>query len=151
MSHRFRRVHDDFWVAPQLGPGDFPEIARLGIRTVVNNRPDGEAPGQMSDAEARAAAQASGLVYAHVPVTSAGIFPDHVAAMAEVMESTPGPWLAWCRSGTRSCHLWAMVAARTLPPHEIVEGARAAGYDLSAIWSLLEAIHMANRETAPAP
>lgn len=146
MHRKFRRLTDDFWVAPQLVADDLSAAAALGIRTVVNNRPDNEADAQPAGAEIERAARAAGLDYVHVPVVSGGIFPDHVAAMAEALDSTQGPWLLFCRSGTRSCYLWALVAARTLPPHEIVEAAAAAGYDLAGLWSTLEAIHIANRE-----
>lgn len=150
MHGKFRRVHEDFWVAPQLVPADFAAIAELGVRTVINNRPDDEVPGQPRDEELREAAYAAGLVYVAVPVPSGAIFPDHVAAMATVMAEAPGPWLAFCRSGTRSCHLWALVAAGRLEPARIVEQARAAGYDLAPLWSTLEAIHAAQREVAAA-
>lgn len=148
MKQKFRRIVEDFWVAPQLVAEDFAAISELGIRTVINNRPDGEAPGQLSDAEARVAAAAAGLVYAYLPVISGGIVADDVAAMAELIARTPGPRLAWCRSGTRSCHLWAMAAARSLPPAEIIAAARAAGYDLTTIAPLLEAIWTAHRQAA---
>lgn len=150
MHGRFRRVHDDFWVAPQLLPEDFAEVVRLGIRTVINNRPDGETPGQPTDAELRAAARAAGLAYVAVPAPSGMIFPDHVAAMAAAIASTRGPWLAFCRSGTRSCRLWALVAARHLAPARIISQALAAGYDLASLWPMLEAIHMAQDEIAAA-
>jgi sulfide:quinone oxidoreductase len=137
MQSQFRRVADDFFVAPQLQPADFAAARALGIRTVINNRPDGEAPDQPGDAEARALAEAQGLSYAFVPVVSGGIQPESVAAFAEVLANNPGPYLAYCRSGTRSCYMWAFAAARTLPPETIVRSAADAGYDLSAMLPLL--------------
>ena len=41
-----RRVAEDFWVAPQLETADFALARELGVKTVLNNRPDGEAPDQ---------------------------------------------------------------------------------------------------------
>ena len=52
---QFRQLADDFYVAPQLAAADFAAARALGIRTVINNRPDGEAVGQLSDTEASAA------------------------------------------------------------------------------------------------
>jgi uncharacterized protein (TIGR01244 family) len=141
----FRRVAEDFWVAPQLQAADMAEAKQLGIRTVINNRPDGEAPEQMPADEASAAASAAGLDYVHVPVVSGGIFPDHIAQMKQAVDGHQGPFLAYCRSGTRSCYLWAFVAAQTREPCEIIASAAAAGYDLSAMSAMLEDIHAANR------
>ncbi len=137
----FRKVARDFYVAPQLEPADFAEASELGIRTVINNRPDGEAPDQLADAEARAAAEAQGLAYVHVPVVTGGISPDRLAAMKAAIEAHPGPFVAYCRSGTRSCHLWAMVKARDEDPDALIAAAASAGYDLGAIRPLLKAIH----------
>lgn len=149
---RFRRLVDGVWVAPQLRAEDFAAAAALGIRTVINNRPDGEAPDQLPSAEAERAARESGLAYVHLPVVSGAIFPEHVRRLEELLASTEGPWLLYCRSGTRSCHLWALAACRRVPPAEIVEAARRAGYDLSRLWPVLEAIRAAHagREEASA-
>ena len=43
------------FVAPQIVESDFAEIAAKGFKTVVNNRPDGEAADQMPDEVAKAA------------------------------------------------------------------------------------------------
>ncbi len=40
----FRRVTEDFSTAPQISVADVAEAARLGFRTIINNRPDGEDP-----------------------------------------------------------------------------------------------------------
>lgn len=142
---RFRRVSDGFYVAPQLTPEDFAAAKALGVRTVINNRPDGEAPDQLSDARARELAAAAGLAYAHVPVPQGGIGPEALNGLVEAMEALPGPYLAYCRSGTRSCHLWALQEARRRPPGEIVQAAAGAGYDLGPARELLRRIHEAHR------
>ncbi len=138
---KFRRLTGEVWVAPQLEAADFAAAAALGIRTVVNNRPDGEAEGQLTSEQARAAAEAAGLAYVHLPVVSGAIFPDHVEALRRILATTEGPWLLYCRSGTRSCHLWALATADRRPPAEIVEAAARAGYDLTRLWPLLEAVY----------
>ena len=137
----FRKVAEGFYVAPQLEPADFAEAAAMGIKTIINNRPDGEAPGQLSDAEARQVAEAHGMAYVHVPVVPGGIFPDHIADMKVAIEGHAGPYVAYCRSGTRSCHLWAMVSAAKESPDQLIEAAARAGYDLFAVRPLLKDIH----------
>ena len=62
-----------------------------------------------------------------------------------MFSSATGPVLAYCRSGTRSCHLWAFSAARSQPAGTVIEAAAAAGYDLSAARPLLERIAAENR------
>lgn len=115
----------------QLTAGDVDEAAAAGIRLIVNNRPDGEEPGQPSSAEIEAAARAAGLDYRHIPIAG-GFPPQKVEAMAAALEQ--GPVLAFCRTGTRSTFLWALArAARGVPAEDIVAAAAAAGYDLRPI------------------
>ena len=143
MDGLLRRVDEDFYVAPQIAAGDMAAIKAAGIRTVINNRPDGEVPGQPTSTEIEAAVLAAGLAFVAVPVVSGGLFPDHIAAMQAAVAANEGPFLAYCRSGTRSCHLWALVAARGQAPDTVIEKAAAAGYDVGAMLPLLMRINAA--------
>jgi sulfide:quinone oxidoreductase len=144
----FRRLGDDFYVAPQLRPEDFPAAKAAGIRTIINNRPDGESPDQMSDAEARAAASTAGLTYVHVPVPGGGLTRAHLEQFRAAVDSHAGPFLAYCRSGTRSCYLWAFTAVRELPVSYVLAAAAEAGYDLGPAEPALEATRRADRTHA---
>lgn len=132
-----RRLDDDAAVAPQIAPDDVPAIKAAGFATIVNNRPDGEEPGQPHGEAIRAAAEAVGLRYVAVPFAGGQLTPQVLAAMAEAMEHAPV--LAFCRSGTRSCNLWALAGAlRGQDPGTMVQRAANAGYDLSGLRSSLE-------------
>ena len=128
----FRRLDDRTFVAGQIAPEDMAAIAALGITTVVNNRPDGEEPGQPASAKIEAAARAAGLDYHHIPVAG-GFSREQVEAMAEALDHD-GRTLAFCRSGTRSTFLWALAeASRGQSGVKLIEQAAAAGYDLTPI------------------
>lgn len=104
-----RPIADDVCVAPQLTPEAMAEAARLGFRSVVNNRPDGEGgPGQPRSAEIEAAALAAGLQYRHLPVESGFQTPQQAAEMAALLAELPRPLLMFCRSGARSARLYAL-------------------------------------------
>ena len=134
----FRKLDDTISVAGQIEPADIVEAARQGFTFIINNRPDGEAPGQPSGAEMKAAADAAGLGYAAIPITHAGFSEEQVAAMGQALAAAPGPVLAFCRSGTRSTLVWALARARAGDaPAEPSAKAAAAGYDLSPIRPLL--------------
>ena len=128
-----RPVTDAFAVAPQLSPEDMALAAALGYRLIINNRPDGEAPGQPTAAEMAAAAGEAGLAYLHLPVVGAAT-ADQVAAMAGAIDGATGPVLAFCRSGTRSITTWIRGrAAAGDDRHALVEAGLQAGYDLSGV------------------
>jgi uncharacterized protein (TIGR01244 family) len=128
----FRRLSEQVLVAGQIDPADVAEAARSGIAAIVNNRPDGEEPGQPTSGEIEAAARAAGLAYHHIPV-SGGIAPDEVERLASVLEEQPRV-LIFCRSGTRSTWLWALAEARRGADGEtLIAQAAEAGYDLEPL------------------
>ena len=124
-------------MAGQIMPEQMTELAAAGVRRVVNNRPDGEEPGQPSGPEVEAAARAAGLDYLHLPVVG-GFTEDAVERMAEATD-TPGVTLAFCKSGTRSTLLWALARAQAGDdPQELDAKAAAAGYDLGPVRRFLQ-------------
>jgi uncharacterized protein (TIGR01244 family) len=136
-----RTLNDRVAVAPQIGPEDLPALAAAGYVAVVNNRPDEEEAGQPSGAEIRAAAEAAGLAYHAIPVTHAGFSHPQIDAMGAALAGADGPVLAYCRSGTRSCNLWALAAAKAgRDPALLVAQGAGAGYDLSAMRPTLDAL-----------
>lgn len=136
-----RPLNESVAVSSQISPEDVSVLKERGYAAIVNNRPDDEEPGQPSGAEIRAAAEAAGLRYSDVPVTHAGFSHPQMDAMARALTEAGGPVLAYCRSGTRSCNLWALAAAKAgRNPELLVHQAGAAGYDLSAIRPTLDAL-----------
>ena len=134
MTADIRKVTERFSVAPQIEPGDVETAKARGFVKLINNRPDGEVPGQPTSAQMQAAAAAAGLGYVHIPFVGRPS-SEQAEAVAREAEAADGPVLAFCRSGTRSITAWsigqALSGRRT--PGELVELAAGAGYDLSPI------------------
>ena len=136
-----RPIDASIAVAPQIDPADMAELAASGFTAIVNNRPDGEDHGQPTGKEIAAAAEAAGLSYTAIPITRAGFSHPQIDAMAAVLAGATGPVLAYCRSGTRSCNLWALAAVKAgADPAAVTAKAAAAGYDLTGLRPLLDAL-----------
>lgn len=132
-------IEPGFVALPQLAPEDVPVLAAAGVRLLVNNRPDGEAPDQPPGAAIAAAAGAAGLAYAAIPV--AGLSDAAVEAMAQALAGAPGPVAAFCRSGQRSAALWALArASGGAEPATLIARAGAAGFDLGGLARILAAL-----------
>jgi len=102
-----RQIAEDVFVAPQLDATAMAELARLGFKSVVNNRPDFEhGPNQPTSAQVEAAATAAGLEYRHLPVAGGYQSPEEIAAFKQLLAELPHPLLAFCRSGARSTKLY---------------------------------------------
>jgi len=136
-----RTIDDHVAVAPQITPEEVAALAAAGFTEIVNNRPDDEEPGQPSGAEIAAAAREAGIGYRAIPVTHAGFSANQVEAMASALASSSGSVLAYCRSGTRSAHLWALARARMGDdPATLVAQAAAAGYDIGGVRAMLDTL-----------
>lgn len=140
-SPTIRQVTTAVSVAPQITPEHIPAIKAAGFTAIVNNRPDDEEPGQPAGDAIRAAAEDAGLSYTAIPVTHAGFSHPQLDAMAAALSAANGPVLAYCRSGTRSCNLWALAEARAGgDPATLADRAGTAGYDLGGIRPMLDAL-----------
>jgi uncharacterized protein (TIGR01244 family) len=109
-----RAVAPDVCVAPQLTASSMAEAARMGFKSVVNNRPDFEhGADQPTSADIEAAAHAAGLEYRFLPVDGGYQSPEQIAAFAQLLAELPRPLLAFCRSGARSTRLFMAAQAQS--------------------------------------
>lgn len=137
----FRTLSAGYSVAPQISIEDIAAAKAAGFAMVVNNRPDGEEPSAPQGDEIAHAAAAEGLAYAAIPVGHAGFSHPQLDALEKLLHDASGPILAYCRSGTRSTHLWALTRARAGDDvGGIVEAAAKAGYDLTALRPMMDAL-----------
>ena len=141
----FRPVTDDFFAAPQIQRDDFAKAAEMGIRVVINNRPDGEEEGQLANDDAARYARDAGLAYLYIPIVSGQPTVQAVKATVNALKDAEGPVLGYCRTGTRSTILWglAMAAADGLQTETIIDQAGRAGYDLSPLAEAMENLRAA--------
>ena len=108
MASQLSALAPELSVAGRLDQADIDALAEAGVRTIINNRPDGEDPGQLSAVEARRIAEARGIAYYHIPITAGTLSRGDVTAFAAVLQQASSPVVAHCRSGTRSALLWAL-------------------------------------------
>ena len=133
-----RQLDDRTLVSGQITPDDVRDLSGHGVTLIVNNRPDGEEPGQPLSAEIKEAAQREGIEFRYNPIVR-GIGPADVEAMREAMrECAGGMMLAFCRSGTRSTLAWAVARREDgVSREELVRSAAKAGVDLTPVEHLL--------------
>jgi uncharacterized protein (TIGR01244 family) len=134
-------IDPTFSVAGQPSLDEIAALGREGVALLINNRPDGEEPGQPGSAAERAAAEGAGLAYLDLPVTGPAITRAAVEAFHAAVEAAPGPVVAHCRSGTRSLTLWVLgeVIAGRLRREDLPELGARHGFDLSGALRWLDA------------
>lgn len=135
-----RRINDDLHVLPQIQATDVEALAKMGFKTLINNRPDGEEPGQPSSAEVLNAGRAAGMTCLEQPVVSGAITFDDAARFRELLDSAEKPVVAYCRSGTRCAMLWALGSAGSIPTETILASTASAGYNFDGLRMQIEAL-----------
>ena len=135
-----KQITPTYFVAPQLDPADMSEVAAAGITTVICNRPDEEVPPELQADALEAAAKSAGLAFVRLPLTHQTMTPENVAAHMGHINSTDGPVLAYCASGTRSTVVWCLGNAGDMATDDILATAQNGGYELSNLRPALDAL-----------
>lgn len=126
-----KQITDRVSVTGQVLPDNVAQLKAAGFTTIVNNRPDGEEPGQPAGQEIAAAAEAQGLRYVEIPMGRDGVTPEMVDQTRAALDESDGKVLCFCRTGTRSTTLWALAQAGRMSSSDIVTAAANAGYDMN--------------------
>jgi uncharacterized protein (TIGR01244 family) len=126
----------DISVTDQLQLDNITGVQAQGFATLIDLRPDGEAPDQPASDDVRIAAGRAGLFFAYVPVPHGEIPASTVDALARALQATPRPVLLYCRTGRRAARTWALVEAHrpggldTAGIEHAVEGAGQSASDI---------------------
>ena len=87
----------------------------MGFHAIINNRPDGEAPGQPFSELLEHEAIHLGLRYDFIPIVPGEMTDSDATKFGQVVTESAGPVLAFCRTGNRSTQLWKR--AREIMPN----------------------------------
>ena len=133
-----RQLDDRTLVSGQIAPHEVAGLAEHGVTVLINNRPDGEEPGQPLASEIEQAAAEAGIGYHFVPIIR-GIGPADVEEMQKAWhEAEGGKMLAFCRSGTRSALACALAHREEgASAEEVHQRLSDAGFDPNPIAHLL--------------
>jgi uncharacterized protein (TIGR01244 family) len=106
MTIEINKINNNFSTTQQIQPSDMEEIKAKGFLAIINNRPDHEDSDQPINEEIKAAAEAAGLKYAHLPIKPSEITAENSNKMKAIIDELPAPVLGFCRTGTRSKNLY---------------------------------------------
>lgn len=138
-----KHLHKNLYVGGQISEQDFEEFKKVGIKTIINNRPDNEEPGQLTSEHANALALKHGINYHYLPMANGQPLPETlVSDFKTALESSDGGVLAHCRSGMRSSFLWALgqIPTGEITVDSAIEKAQNAGIPLANARSVLESV-----------
>lgn len=101
-------VAPQVYASGQLYEHDIRLAAKQGVRSIMNNRPDGETIGQPATADLEALAAELGITYTYLPINLPAVTRELVEEFAKTSESLERPLLIFCASGARSVRMWEL-------------------------------------------
>ena len=116
MAIQITKISDHFSTAPQISVDDIAKIAQLGVKTIINNRPDNEdgnqdAMAQPTSEQLKYAAELLGLTYVYIPVMPNNIQPAQVEEFSTAYALAVKPVLGFCRTGNRAGSIFKLAHA----------------------------------------
>ncbi|GAA6138482.1 hypothetical protein NBRC116583_22290 [Arenicella sp. 4NH20-0111] len=136
-------LHKNLLVAGQITAEDFKSFNESGITTIINNRPDGEEPGQLPHVEAESLANEHGINYIYLPMANGQPLGENtVGDFRKALLESDGNVLAHCRSGMRSSFIWALgaISDGEVTVEDSIKAAQTAGIPLQNARSVLESV-----------
>ena len=138
-----KKINDKLYLAGQIQSSELAAIADAGIRTIINNRPDGEEQGQPNADDIAAAAKEHGLAYHYLPMANnQPLPPTLVDDFKAILDNSNEPVLAHCRSGMRSSFIWALgeLPTGSITVDEAIDRVQAVGIPLGNARAALESV-----------
>jgi len=94
------------YASGQLFEDDLRLVAKQGVRSIVNTRPDNEVPGQPSSADLARVADELGMTFVHFPVDSGSITRQDAEEFSNACDELERPLIVFGRSGASSTKIW---------------------------------------------
>jgi uncharacterized protein (TIGR01244 family) len=98
-------------VRDQIVLADLAALKSQSYRTVIDLRPDGEAPDQVPSHAVATAAKAAGLRFAYIPTPHGEVPQSVVDDLTRTLAASDHPVVLYCRSGNRAARVWALAEA----------------------------------------
>jgi uncharacterized protein (TIGR01244 family) len=130
-------ITDDFSISGAITLAEVTMLHHKGVTTLINSRINAEEVGQLPSVDYLHAAETLGMHYVFIPVTSLEYPTDAIQRFGAACTGPGAKVHAFCRTGKRVTHLWALSQASQRPLDVIVADCTAAGLDISPIMQQL--------------
>lgn len=98
----------------QIHPCQCQALSRLGYKSLINLRFDGETDGQPTGADIKHSADNAGLSYHNLPIDGEHIHLSQVQTFAKLINDLPKPIMVFCGTGSRAKRLYQCAIVSSL-------------------------------------
>lgn len=127
---KIQQLNEHVYIADQINVSDISSLGDLGIKTMINNRPDNEEDNQpLSEALSKYASTIN-IDYYYLPVISGDYPINTIKEFTGLLNTAKSPVVAFCRTGNRSINLWALSQTPKFGHQYVLTKAKGIGFDL---------------------
>lgn len=128
---KIQQLNEHVYIADQINVCDISTLRDLGIRSIINNRPDNESENQPLSKDICQSATAMELDYQYLPVISNIYPPKAIAELIIMLEAMEEPIVMFCRTGNRSANLWALSQIDVCGRQYVIDKTQRIGFNTS--------------------
>jgi len=125
-----KKLNDNIYIADQITTDDIDQLALLGIKTIINNRPDQEEKNQPLSKNIEKYACKLGLSYHYLPITPGDFSISNITDFKTLLMIKQSPIAVFCRTGNRSVTLWALSQKEQCGAEYVINQAKLIGYNI---------------------
>ena len=111
---RVLEVAPQVFASGQLFESDLALVAKQGVRSIVNTRPDNESEGQPLSASLAEAAAELGITFVSFPIEPKAITRDVAEAFTTACDELERPLIVCGRSGGHATRIWETVESQCM-------------------------------------
>ena len=130
---KIQQLSTQVYIADQLYVSDINILLKLGINSVINNRPDNEEVGQPLSDNLSQFLETSGIDYEYLPIVPGIYTQAKIDKFTKLYGAMKKPLLIFCRTGNRAVNLWALSQMSRYGKEYVIDKAKNIGFDVSPI------------------
>lgn len=138
---KIAQITKQFSVSGELTESELNSLAKQGVDTLINVRPDNECENQISDQIWRSLAQKYNFRYFFIPVKSGYYTAKDIEEFKAALLQSSKRVHSFCRTGTRASHLWALANKDKRSFTDLQTALKVHGFDLAVIAAMFDNAH----------
>ena len=135
-----KKLDSKLFVSSQISEYMIKEIADLGVKLILSNRPEGESIDQPSGNDLETQAKLLSIKFKSIPFSVNTLTRDKINSLSKILDDVKNPVLIYCKSGARSAMIWALSSILNSDKdiNIISKKVADAGYDPTSLPTLVE-------------
>lgn len=135
-----KKISSNFSISGPIDDESLEALKAQGVTKIVNVRPDNEEPEQESADRMAVKVRAHGIEYVHIPVKANCYSEEDIATFVKNLATGDDKVHAFCRTGNRAIHLWALANSNSETLKYIEEQCQKSECNISSVKELMQDI-----------